>query len=124
MTLKFNANITHRNYCGQSILHIVASKTKINSDKIQIIPRDTKSNPEETFKISKELYEEGVRIILGPVFNKNLIFLSEINDFCANSYIATIIISAISFLEKEPSLYSKSAIISTSLSPSISAIYA
>ncbi len=66
---------------GESIINSVRlAINKINSDKIQIIPRDTKSNPEETFKISKELYEEGVRIILGPVFNKNLIYLDELKD--------------------------------------------
>mgnify|MGYP002039418809 CR=1 FL=1 len=66
---------------GESIINSVRlAINKINSDKIQIIPRDTKSNPEETLKISKELYEEGVRIILGPVFNKNLIYLDELQD--------------------------------------------
>ena len=66
---------------GESIINSVRlAINKINSDKIQIIPRDTKSNPEETLKISKELYEEGVRIILGPVFNKNLIYLDELKD--------------------------------------------
>ena len=66
---------------GESIINSVRlAINKINSDKIQIIPRDTKSNPEETLKISKELYGEGVRIILGPVFNKNLIYLDELKD--------------------------------------------
>ena len=40
---------------------------KIDDEKIEILPRDTKSNPINALKVSKELYQEGVRIILGPV---------------------------------------------------------
>ena len=43
---------------------------RIDDDRIEIIPKDTKSNPIDTLKISKELYEEGVRIIIGPVFGR------------------------------------------------------
>ncbi len=53
---------------------------KIDDIKIEIIPRDTRSNPETTLKVSKELYEQGVKIIIGPVFNKNLIYLNELSD--------------------------------------------
>ncbi len=53
---------------------------KIDDSRIEIIPRDTKSNPETTLKISKELYEQGIKIIIGPVFNKNLIYLDELNE--------------------------------------------
>ena len=31
-------------------------------------------------KVSKELYKNGVRIIIGPVFYKNLQYLEEIQD--------------------------------------------
>ena len=41
---------------------------KINNPDIEILPRDTKSNPEITLKFSKELYNEGVKIIIGPLF--------------------------------------------------------
>ena len=44
---------------------------KINDEKIEIIPKDTKSNPIDALKVSKELYEDGVRIIIGPVFNES-----------------------------------------------------
>jgi len=53
---------------------------KIDDSKIQIIPRDTKADAETTLKISKELSELGVKIIIGPVFNKNLIYLEELNE--------------------------------------------
>ncbi len=66
---------------GNSILKSTRlAINKIDNDRIEIIPRDTKFNPETTLKVSKELYEEGVRIIIGPVFNKNLIYLEELEE--------------------------------------------
>ena len=51
---------------------------KINNSSIEIIPRDTKSNPESTLKAAKDLAIQGVKIIIGPVFNENLIYLDEL----------------------------------------------
>ncbi len=66
---------------GNSILKSVQlAINKIDDSKIEIIPRDTKSDPETTLKISKELYEKGVKIIIGPVFNKNLVYLDELSE--------------------------------------------
>ncbi|MDC0054555.1 ABC transporter substrate-binding protein [Candidatus Pelagibacter sp.] len=53
---------------------------KIDDLKIEIIPRDTKSNPETTLKVSQDLYEQGIKIIIGPVFNKNLIYLDKLDE--------------------------------------------
>ena len=53
---------------------------KINDEKIEIIPRDTKSNPIDTLKVSKDLYQEGVRIIIGPVFNESTKYLDELKE--------------------------------------------
>ena len=53
---------------------------KINDEKIEIIPRDTKSNPIDTLKVSKDLYEEGVRIIIGPVFNESTKYLDDLKE--------------------------------------------
>ncbi len=53
---------------------------KINDEKIEIIPRDTKSNPIDTLKVSKDLYQEGVRIIIGPVFNESTKYLDELEE--------------------------------------------
>ena len=53
---------------------------KINSENIEVIPKDTASNPETTFRNAKQLYEEGIRIFIGPVFNKNLIYLDKLED--------------------------------------------
>jgi len=66
---------------GQSI--IKATKLaiiKINNPSIEIIPRDTNSNPEITLRSAKELDQLGVKIIIGPVFNKNLVYLDELKN--------------------------------------------
>jgi len=53
---------------------------KINDERIEIIPRDTKSNPIDALKVSKELYKNGVRIIIGPVFNESIKYLDDLKD--------------------------------------------
>tara|TARA_B100001057_G_scaffold471214_1_gene533327 strand:- start:1710 stop:2861 length:1152 start_codon:yes stop_codon:yes gene_type:complete len=66
---------------GKSIIHSVRmGVNKINNKNLIIIPRDTKSNQDETLEIVKELYSKGVRIFIGPVFNKNLNGLSIFED--------------------------------------------
>ncbi len=66
---------------GNSILKSTRlAINKINDPRIEIIPRDTKSNPETTLKVSKELYKQGIKIVIGPVFNKNLIYLDELSE--------------------------------------------
>ena len=66
---------------GNSILKSARlAINKIDDLRIEIIPRDSGSNPETTLRVSKELYEQGIRIIIGPVFNKNLIYLEELNE--------------------------------------------
>ena len=66
---------------GNSILKSARlAINKIDDLRIEIIPRDSRSNPETTLKVSQELYEQGIKIIIGPVFNKNLIYLGELNE--------------------------------------------
>ena len=66
---------------GKSIIHSVRmGVNKINNKNLIIIPRNTKSNQDETLEIVKELYSKGVRIFIGPVFNKNLNGLSIFED--------------------------------------------
>ena len=52
----------------------------IDNDKIEIIPKDTRSNPINSLRVSKELYESGVRIIIGPVFNESTKYLDDLKD--------------------------------------------
>ncbi len=66
---------------GNSIIKSVRlAVNKINDDRIEIIPKDTKSNPINTLRSSKELYELGVRIVIGPVFNESSKYLDELKD--------------------------------------------
>ena len=66
---------------GKSVLSSARiALNKINNDKINILPRDTKGNNFETLRKVEELYIEGVRIFIGPVFNKNLKGLEKFRD--------------------------------------------
>ena len=66
---------------GKSIIKSVRlAINKIDNPLIEILPRDTQSNPLITLRKAKELNEIGVKIIIGPIFNKNLIYLDEIKD--------------------------------------------
>jgi|TARA_B110000037_G_scaffold73487_1_gene88381 hypothetical protein len=66
---------------GQSIIKSTRlAINKINNLSIEIIPRDTQSNPERTLKAAKELAKLNIKIIIGPVFNENLIYLNELAD--------------------------------------------
>ncbi len=66
---------------GQSIIKSVRlAINKIDNPLIQIIPRDTKSNPEITLEAAKELSNSGVKIIIGPVFNESLIYLDKLDQ--------------------------------------------
>ncbi len=66
---------------GKSILKsTLLALNKIDNSLIEIIPKDTASNPDVTFEKAKELREAGVKIVIGPVFNKNLTKLEELSD--------------------------------------------
>jgi hypothetical protein len=53
---------------------------KINDEKFEIVPEDTKANPIDALKVSKALYDQGIKIIIGPVFNESTKYLDELND--------------------------------------------
>ena len=66
---------------GESILKSVRlAVNDINDDRIQILPKDNKNDPDETLKVSNELYNEGVRIIIGPIFKKNTEKLNKLSS--------------------------------------------
>ncbi len=68
-------------HLGNTIIKSVRmAVNKIDDDRIEIIPKDTKSNPINSLRSSKELYEQGVRIIIGPVFNESTKYLDELKD--------------------------------------------
>ncbi len=53
---------------------------KINDEKFEIVPGDSKANPIDTLKASKALYDQGIKIIIGPVFNESTKYLDELNN--------------------------------------------
>jgi len=77
---------------GNSIIKSVRlAINKIDDERIEIIPEDTRSNPIDTLRVSKKLYEEGVRIIIGPVFNENTKYLDELKEVTFLSFTNKII---------------------------------
>ncbi|MDC3005364.1 ABC transporter substrate-binding protein, partial [Candidatus Pelagibacter sp.] len=68
-------------YIGNSILKSTRmALNKINDDRITVLPKDTKANPIDALKVSKELNNDGVKIIIGPVFNESNKYLDELNE--------------------------------------------
>jgi len=66
---------------GQSIIKSTRlAINTINNASIEIIPKDTQSNPEITLRAAKELANSGVKIVIGPVFNESLIYLDELSE--------------------------------------------
>tara|TARA_B100000902_G_C27298471_1_gene911428 strand:- start:329 stop:1483 length:1155 start_codon:yes stop_codon:yes gene_type:complete len=58
----------------------------INSDKIEIFPKDTGSDPNKTLNSAIELKQLGINLIIGPVFYKNLAYLDEVKDLTFLSF--------------------------------------
>jgi len=66
---------------GQSIINAVRLAVKdIDSNLIEIIPKDTAAEPNQALKSAFELKEMGVSIIIGPVFHKSLTYLGEMKN--------------------------------------------
>jgi len=66
---------------GLSIVKAVRmAMSDINSEKFEIIIKDTKTNPDKTLKSSYELKQKGVNLVIGPVFFESIKYLDEIED--------------------------------------------
>ena len=66
---------------GNSIIKSVRlAINKIDDNRIEIIPKDTRSNPINSLRASMELYDQGVRVVIGPVFNESTKYLDELTD--------------------------------------------
>ena len=52
----------------------------ISTDRLEIFPKDTGSNPAQTLKSATEFQEMGINIVIGPVFYKSLIYLDKIEN--------------------------------------------
>ncbi len=58
----------------------------INSNKIEIFPKDTRSNPKKTLSSAIELSNQGINLVIGPVFYENLIYLNEVRELTFLSF--------------------------------------
>ena len=66
---------------GQSIIKAVRLAIKdINNDLIEVVPKDTASIPNKTLQSALELKEMGIKVVVGPIFHKNLKYLDEVMD--------------------------------------------
>jgi len=66
---------------GQSIIKAVSLAVKdIDSDLIEIIPKDTATKPNQTLRSAFELKEMGVKIVIGPIFYESITYLNEMKD--------------------------------------------
>ena len=66
---------------GQQIIKTIRmALNDIDSENIEVIIKDTKSNPKNTLKSALELRDENVKVVIGPVFFENLIYLDEVKD--------------------------------------------
>ena len=66
---------------GNQIVKSVQLALKdINSDLIEIFPRDTQSNPDVTLRSAIELQQNGINLVIGPIFYESLTYLDQVND--------------------------------------------
>ena len=66
---------------GQSIIKAVSLAVKdIDSDLIEIIPKDTATKPNQTLRSAFELKEMGVKVVIGPIFYESITYLDEMKD--------------------------------------------
>ncbi|MBD1141218.1 ABC transporter substrate-binding protein [Pelagibacterales bacterium SAG-MED39] len=52
----------------------------INTNKVEIFPKDTNSNPKKTFESALEFKDMGIKIVIGPIFYNSLNYLEELKD--------------------------------------------
>lgn len=66
---------------GKQILNSTRLAIKdINSNQIEIYPKDTQSNPNKALQSAIKLKQMGINIVIGPVFYENIIHLGEVKN--------------------------------------------
>ncbi len=66
---------------GESFLKAIQlALYDISDENIKIYPKDSKGNALNAYQAAKEFDEEGVKIVIGPIFYDNLERLGEINN--------------------------------------------
>ncbi len=66
---------------GKQILNSTRLAVKdIDSQKIEIFPKDTNSNPKKTLQSAIELEKMGINLVIGPIFYENIVYLDEVKN--------------------------------------------
>ena len=66
---------------GKSVLRAVnLAINKIDDPILEIYPKNNFDNPEDNIRAAEELYNQGVRIFIGPIFDKNTENLEKLSD--------------------------------------------
>ncbi len=72
---------------GEQILKATRMALKdIDSNEIEIFPKDTRSDPNKTLLSAMEFEKDGINLVIGPVFYKNLLYLNEVKDITFLSF--------------------------------------
>ena len=58
----------------------------IDSNKLEVLPKDTQSDPNKTLISAREFDELGINLVIGPVFYKNLVYLDEVSNLTFLSF--------------------------------------
>ena len=66
---------------GKSVLRAVnLAINKIDDPILEVYPKNNFDNPDDNIKAAQELYDQGVRIFIGPIFDKNVKNLNKFKD--------------------------------------------
>ena len=66
---------------GKSVLRAVnLAINKIDDPILEIYPKNNYDSPLENFNATEELYNQGIRIFIGPIFDKNIKNLEKFSD--------------------------------------------
>ena len=66
---------------GKSVLRAVnLAVNKIDDPNLEFYPKNNFDNPEDNIKAAQELYDKGIRVFIGPIFDKNTKNLEKFSD--------------------------------------------
>jgi len=66
---------------GESFLKAIQlALYDISNENIKIYPKDSKANALDAYRSAKEFEEQGIKIVIGPIFYESLERLNEINN--------------------------------------------
>ena len=66
---------------GQQIVSSIRmALIDINDDKVEVYPKDTRSDPNIALRSALELEKMGITLVIGPVFYENLLYLKDVEN--------------------------------------------